>query len=430
MKTKRHPLGASAIALIVAASFFGACEHDQVSESVSDGSWNAAFRISAGNLTQAQMEAATWVRVEASRSGNIVASAEAGYDVGRVTLTIPDPGGVDISLIGFASPEKKAVMWSGFGRVENGQTRPILTLVEGPDMVVADVPRFSLESGTYYSTVNVRITSSTLGAEIYYTTDGTTPTTLSRKYNSLVLVDTTLILKAIAWNTGMARSEVCSANYSIDRNVFGTVKDSRDGNVYKIVGIGNQTWMAQNLNYKVDSSWCYKENADSCSKYGRIYNWAAAMALPDSCGVVSCSTLVRPEHQGVCPAGWHVPSDLEWGTLVANVGSRAGQKLKSTSGWVDLPNYSIEIGPDTRGRDGLPTDQGLDIYGFNILPASSRTIWGYITTPGEATNYLIASEYSADKSITRFLHSTYDTIARRQTDKAVGSSVRCLKDRS
>ena len=73
--------------------------------------------------------------------------------------------------------------------------------------------------------------------------------------------------------------------------------------------------------------------------------------------------------------------------------------------------------------------QGLDTYGFNILPASSRTIWGVITNTGEATSLMSSSEYSADKSIIRFLHSTYDSIARRNSDKAVGNSVRCIKDR-
>jgi len=125
-----------------------------------------------------------------------------------------------------------------------------------------------------------------------------------------------------------------------------TFTDERDGKVYKIVKIGSQTWMAQNLNYAAKGSKCYDNKAENCAKYGRLYSWDAAMKA--------------------CPAGFHVPSFAEWDTLqefVGDEGFEAGRKLKSTIGW-----------DDWKGKSGNGTDE----YGFSALPGG-----GTLGTLGE-----------------------------------------------
>jgi uncharacterized protein (TIGR02145 family) len=115
-----------------------------------------------------------------------------------------------------------------------------------------------------------------------------------------------------------------------------TFTDARDGKKYRTVKIGEQTWMAENLNYKTDRSWCYDNNSDSCKKYGRLYFWTAAMEA--------------------CPAGWRLPDTSEWDVLSKAAGGRviAGKNLKAASGW-----------EDDNGKFG----NGLDIYGFSALPS-------------------------------------------------------------
>ena len=108
-----------------------------------------------------------------------------------------------------------------------------------------------------------------------------------------------------------------------------SLKDNRDGHEYLVVKIGDQAWMAENLNF-IDSvnyahllrtSLCYRGEADSCTKYGRYYSWSSAM---DSAGVYSDDGLgcgygaecsASGTVRGICPEGWHVPTKDELDTL-------------------------------------------------------------------------------------------------------------------
>ena len=159
----------------------------------------------------------------------------------------------------------------------------------------------------------------------------------------------------------------CRFNPDID---YGTMTDSRDGKTYKTVKIGDQVWMAENLNFdagqggsgenKYDLSWCYKNEPKNCEVAGRLYTWAAAIDSvklandadnPRDCG--NGKTCVLPDTvYGVCPPGWHLPNNAEWEKLFTAVGgqSKAGKALKSQNGWPDNGN-------------------GTDAFGFSALPA-------------------------------------------------------------
>ena len=143
----------------------------------------------------------------------------------------------------------------------------------------------------------------------------------------------------------------------------GTFTDARDGQVYKCVTIGAQTWMAQNLNYgemyPAHNAWkyCYDDSEANCERYGGLYPWHLAMNLPyvyDSFD----STAVRHPHQGICPQGWHLPTKDEWKELIAYVDNDNG-------GWPDDEGWSLQ------SKTGWTLGGGKDTYGFNALPAGA-----------------------------------------------------------
>ena len=200
---------------------------------------------------------------------------------------------------------------------------------------------------------------------------------------------------------------------------YGEITDPRDGQVYKTVSIGTQTWMAENLNYAdsipmpdlAGNSWCYGNRADSCAKYGRLYSWTASMNIASSYQSASASAVILSPHQGACPAGWHIPTNTEWTTLVDFVGGEetAGTKLKSRKGWVNNGN-------------------GTDAYGFSALPAGRRDCEGALFIYGG----LRADFWSAtcDTDCAYYQDSYYYfSASRRDRDyEKEAFSVRCVKD--
>ena len=172
--------------------------------------------------------------------------------------------------------------------------------------------------------------------------------------------------------------------------VVGSMTDSRDGQTYKTVSIGTQTWMAQNLNYKTEDSYCYNDDSANCTKYGRLYTWAAAITA--------------------CLSGWHLPSGTEWNTLISVVGgsSTAGAKLKSSSGWTGYGN-------------------GTDAFSFSALPAGDRDYYGGSYCEGLYANFWSST---GDDRYACLMHLNHgdDAADLRNSYKIHGHSVRCLQD--
>jgi len=199
--------------------------------------------------------------------------------------------------------------------------------------------------------------------------------------------------------------------------IYGWLTDVRDSQVYRTVKIGTQTWMAMNLNYKVDSSWCYDDSASNCTKYGRLYQWAGAMAIDTSYNHKLWQGSDSAQHQGVCPSGWHIPTGTEWEVLIAKVGSDSARiKLSSTSGW----------SPCSVGN----SMNGTDTYGFRVLPAGYHDVSGAFYYLDSLAYFWSSSDYSASSAwIRAFYYGNagvgHGDVGNKRTG---GFSLRCLEN--
>ena len=200
----------------------------------------------------------------------------------------------------------------------------------------------------------------------------------------------------------------------------GTMTDSRDGQVYKIVTIGKHVWMAQNLNYETDASYCYKNQSDNCNKYGRLYTWADAMDSAGiwssngaECGYAKTCSPIYPV-RGVCPKDWHLPTYNEWESLFSAVGGRsgAGLMLKSVSGWVNGGN-------------------GTDEFSFTVLPAGIGQTYGSGIYEGNYARFWIPTEKKGDERLKAdyvYFTSSSDNAISASLPKSNAFSIRCVKD--
>jgi len=174
---------------------------------------------------------------------------------------------------------------------------------------------------------------------------------------------------------------------------------------YRTVKIGTQTWMAENLNYNASGSKCYNNVETNCAVYGRLYNWATAMAN-------SASSSANPSGvQGICPTGWHLPSSAEWDALMIAVGgsSTAGTKLKATSGWNGGGN-------------------GTDDYGFSALPGGFGYSIGLFSNVGDYGYWWSSTESSASYAYSRGMNCYDAYVYSLDYDKTLFYSVRCVQD--
>lgn len=184
---------------------------------------------------------------------------------------------------------------------------------------------------------------------------------------------------------------------------------------YRTVVVGTARWMAENLNYRVDSSFCAGQSVEVCAKFGRLYTWAgAADTTPhyDSVGLPFSSHL-----QGVCPVGWHLPSASEWQTLIDLLGSSRAAAL--------LQSYGTSWIPAT----------GQDSLGMRILPAGHRTItvtapFYYLAGQNSEAWFWSSTQSATQKHATAFRISSNTGLVSfvPENPKAEALSVRCVSD--
>jgi len=195
----------------------------------------------------------------------------------------------------------------------------------------------------------------------------------------------------------------------------GSFTDSRDGNIYKTITIGNQVWMAENLRYlpsivgsatgseTIPNYYVYGYNGTNVNEakstanyktYGALYNWEAAKIA--------------------CPAGWHLPSNAEWTTLISYLGGEeiAGGKLKETG-------TTLWENPNTGATNEI---------GFSALPSGGRTSNGTFVLVGFAGYWWSATEGDTGYAWNRYMYCNNCKVGCSYGALEVGYSVRCIRD--
>lgn len=294
--------------------------------------------------------------------------------------------------------------------------------------VAADAGFTSFVSGYNNLVVNNKTTYSVIGVSC------NTP-----YYYRVRVYDDSCGTTSMSSNTITVTTLTCPAECTIKSTCSGNITDSRDSKTYKTVQIGSQCWMAQNLNVgkRIDGikqqtpgldnkdtsieKYCYSDVPAKCDTFGGMYLWDEMMAY-DSSRIDSAGP------QGICPTGWHVPTDNEWKCLEITLG------MSKTD--ADKNNFrgTTEGGKlmDTTLWKSSSGGGATNLSGFSALPGGYHVYPGYTGSffAGGGSAYIwTATENNAATSWGRHLDYNNTKVDRNSNYKLYsGYSVRCVKD--
>jgi uncharacterized protein (TIGR02145 family) len=273
------------------------------------------------------------------------------------------------------------------------------------------------------------------------------------------------------YDTEQKKYYIARAHGALASNVLFCIETprvvDRDGNIYPTMQIGDQCWMAENLNVgtKVDDpgsaaitaactgnagtvqtiggvecycttetyascqtsgtgvyeKYCYGNLESNCTKNGGLYEWQEAMDLPANCAYTDCSAQINTPHQGICPDGWHIPTDAEWKALEGYLGMSVAQQ--DTTGW-----RGTDEGDKLKTVDKCIGGVNCSTSGFSAVLAGYRYIAGGFYSSGSNALVWSASQNSSATAWSRILSSGYSTVYRTTYHKYFGFSLRCVQD--
>lgn len=201
-----------------------------------------------------------------------------------------------------------------------------------------------------------------------------------------------------------------------------------EGRVYNTVLIGSQCWLKENLNVGtringgfnqnnngIIEKYCYNNLESNCDIYGGLYQWDEMMQYT-----------ATPGTKGICPPGWHIPTDDEWKILEGTVDSLYPV---GDPEWEEIGNRGFDAGENLKSSSGWSGGYGTDLFGFTALPGGYR-----LTTDGSFSNsqyfgtWWSSTEFSSSDAWFRHLAFGTDSVYRYSYTKSDGRSIRCLKD--
>jgi len=209
------------------------------------------------------------------------------------------------------------------------------------------------------------------------------------------------ILKWLFTSACMENSDLVTISFTTSLEMF----DPRDEKTYQAIKIGNQTWMAENLNYSISGSYSYDNSSTTPSYYGRLYDWTTALTA--------------------CPSGWHLSTDLEWRQLEIFLGMDATTTLLEWYRGLNEGGMLKEVGTVLWQS---PNAGATNITGFTARPGGYRTPTGVFGGVNTHAGFWTTSGNTNGQAIYRTLHKDKSQIGRDWYEKGYAFSVRCVKN--
>lgn len=189
---------------------------------------------------------------------------------------------------------------------------------------------------------------------------------------------------------------------------YGELLDERDNQVYRTVKIGNQVWMAQNLNYAATGSVCYDNENSNCDAHGRLYYGSDL---------------------NICPEGWRVPSEDNFLVMLEYVEGKDIQRDVDDL-WIiykGTENSILKLRSASYEWVSEKASKGTDIYGFSLIPSGSRWDYGEFAAMGSNSRLWTVSK-SGSRNIVMHINVDYGIVRSHYDLLSYAFSVRCLKD--